>query len=148
LFGLAACLAAAGAMGFYLVGGRVHRPSPPAAAALPASARALLQPFRKDSVDLRVRAHEELIYRVGMQSGATLVYAWSSGAWWNGHHGEMLSSESPGQKTTLAAEGHGAFVAQSPGWYHWRWENQSGNPITIHLKLSGYYELASLPYDR
>jgi hypothetical protein len=77
-----------------------------------------------------------------------LVKRGLAGGGLTGHRGEMLSSESPGQKTTRAAEGHGAFVAQSPGWYHWRWENQSGNPITIHLKLSGYYELASVPYDR
>jgi len=139
LFGLAAGLAAA-ALGFYLWGGRVHEPAQPAAAALPASARELLLPFRKDSLDLMVSAHGEINYRVGMQAGATLVYAWSSG--------EMLLCESPGQKTIRAAEAHSAFLAESTGWYHWRWKNQSGNPITIHVKLSGYYELASMPYDR
>jgi len=138
-FGLAAGVAAA-ALGFYLWGGRVHRLPRPAAAALPASARELLLPFRKNSLDLKVPAHQELDYRVGMQAGATLVYAWSSG--------ETLWSESPGQKGTRAAEAHGAFEAQSSGWYHWRWKNESGNPIKIHVKLSGYYELASMPYDR
>jgi len=138
-------------VGFYLWGGRVRGPSQPAAAALPASARALLVPFRKDSLDLTVRAHEELDYRVGMQAGATLVFAWSTrstGAWSTGYAGEALSSESPGQRSSRVAEAHGGFLARSSGWYHWRWKNQSGNPITIHFKLSGYYELASLPYDR
>jgi hypothetical protein len=120
--------------------GRVHRPPKPAAATLPASARALLLPFRKNSLDLMVPAHEELDYRVGMQAGGTLVYAWSSGV--------RLWCESPGPKTMRATEAHGAFEAQSSGWYHWRWKNESGNPIAIHVKLSGYYELASMPYDR
>jgi hypothetical protein len=138
-------------VGFYFWGGRVRGPSQPAAAALPASARGLLLPFRKDSLDLTVPAGQELDYRVGMQSGATLVFAWSTrstGVWSTGHGGETLSSESPGQKRSRLAEAHGAFVAQSSGWYHWRWKNPSGNTITIHFKLSGYYELASLPYDR
>jgi hypothetical protein len=130
-------------VGLYLWGGRVHGPALPAAAALPASARELLLPFRKDNVDLTVGAHEELDYRVGMQAGATLVYAWSSG-----HSGELLLCESPGPKTIRAAEAHGAFQAQSSGWYHWRWRNQSGNAVKIHVKLSGYYEPASMPYDR
>jgi hypothetical protein len=121
----------------------VRRLPQPAAAALPASARALLLPFHKNSLDLTVPAHQELDYRVGMEAGATLVYAWSSG-----HKGEVLSSESPGQKTIRAAQAHGAFEAQSTGWYHWRWKNESGNPITVHVKLNGYYELASMPYDR
>lgn len=119
------------------------RPPKPAAAALPASARALLLPFRRNSLDLTVPAHEELDYRVGMQAGATLVYAWTSG-----HGGQVLSAESPGQKRTRAGEAHGAFEAQSSGWYHWRWKNETASPITIHVKLNGYYELASMPYHR
>jgi hypothetical protein len=115
---------------------------------LPANARALLLPFRKDSLDLTVPAREGLDYRVGMQAGATLVYAWATGARWSGHSGEMLLCECPGQKTIRAAKAHGAFLAQSSGWYHWRWKNESGNPITIHVKLSGYYEAASMPYDK
>jgi hypothetical protein len=121
----------------------VQRPPAPSAARLPASARELLLPFRKDSLDLTVGPHDEANYRVGMQAGATLVYAWSTG-----HSGEVLSCECPGQKSSRGAEGHGAFEAQSSGWYHWRWRNASGNPITIRVKLSGYYEVASLPYDR
>jgi hypothetical protein len=120
-----------------------QRPPAPSAARLPASARELLLPFRKDSLDLTVRAHDELNYRVGMQAGATVVYAWSTG-----YAGEVLTSESPGQKTSRGAAAHGAFEAQSSGWYHWRWKNASADPITIHLKLSGYYEAASMPYDK
>jgi hypothetical protein len=147
LIGLAAGLATS-VLGFYLWGGRVHRPPQPAAAALPASARELLLPFRKNSLDLTVPAHEELDYRVGMQAGATLVYSWttrSTGAW---SSGETLLCDAPGQKAIRAAEAHAAFQAQSSGWYHWRWRNQSGNAVKIHVKLSGYYELASMPYDR
>ena len=121
---------------------RVQRPPAPSAAVLPASARVLLSPFRKDSLELTVGRHEELDYRVGMQSGATLVYAWSTSP------GEMLSCEFPGQKASQAAEGHGAFEARSSGWYHWRWKNPGSQSVAIRLRLSGYYELAGMPYDK
>jgi hypothetical protein len=122
---------------------KVPQPPAPSAAKLPASARELLLPFRKDSLDLAVPPHDEANYRVGMQAGATLVYAWSTV-----HAGQILSCECPGQKSSQGAEGHGAFEAQSSGWYHWRWRNPSGNPTTVHVKLSGYYEVASMPYDK
>jgi len=100
----------------------------------------LLQPFRKDSLDLNIGAGEELNYRVGMQAGATLVYAWSTG-----HGDEKLSCEFAGRETTAESGAHNAFVAQSSGWYRWRWKNQNTRPVTIHFKLSGYYEPVTVP---
>lgn len=138
----------AGLVGVLLRIVRVHRPPTPAAANLPANARALLQPFRKDSLDLTVASHAELNYRVGMQAGATLVYAWSTAP-----PGAMLSYESADQRANSASAAHSAFVAQSAGWYRWRWKNDSSRPVIIHFKLSGYYEPAivppvGMPYDR
>ena len=71
----------------------------------------LLAPFHGESFDLTVQAHQDLDYRVGMQAGATLVYAWSTA-----HSGESLFCELPGQKISRGAGGHGAFEAQSSGW--------------------------------
>jgi hypothetical protein len=145
--GLVACLA--GLTGLYFFGSGVRRPPAPAAAELPPSARVLLQPFRKSSVDLTVGAKEELNYRVGMQAGASLVYGWSTG-----HRDEKLLCEFAGREASEgASEAHNAFVAQSAGWYRWRWKNQNGRPVSIHLTLSGYYEPVSvpkvgMPYDR
>jgi hypothetical protein len=75
-----------------------------------------------------------------MQAGATLVYAWSTG-----RHGETLSYEFAGRQSNGASEAHSALVAQSSGWYRWHWRNPNSRPVTIHLKLSGYYEPASIP---
>ncbi len=130
---------------------RVQRPPAPSAARLPASVRALLLPFRKDSLDLTVGARQELNYRVGMQAGATLIYAWST-APGGGAGGEALVCEFAGRQIQ-ASEAHSGFVAQSAGWYRWRWKNQNSRPVTIHLKLSGAYEPesvppVSMPYDR
>jgi hypothetical protein len=108
----------------------------------------LLLPFHKDSLDLIVGGHEELKYEVGMQAGATLVYAWSTG-----HRGETLACEFAGREVEGASEAHNAFVAQSAGWYHWRWKNPNSRPVTIHFKMNGYFEPPamppiSMPYDR
>jgi hypothetical protein len=108
----------------------------------------LLQPFHQDSMDLTVGPHQELNYEVGMQAGATLVYAWSTG-----HKSETLACECAGQKMQGASEAHRAFVAQSAGWYRWRWTNPNSRPVTIHFKINGYYEPPamppiSMPYDR
>ena len=145
LIGTACLLAATGVLAFHFR--RVQKPPTPSAAKLPASARILLQPSRKDSFDLAVGVQGEVGYRVGMQAGATLVYAWSTG------NREKLFCEFAGRETGGASEAHSAFIAQSSGWYRWRWKNQSGHPVIVHLKLSGYYEPetlpdAGMPYDR
>jgi hypothetical protein len=136
--GFLACLA--GIAILYLWTSRVRQPPAPSPAQLPASARALLQPSRRDSLDLTVPSHGNLDYQVGMQAGATLVYAWSTA-----HRGDTLGYQFAGHETSDASEAHSAFVAQSSGWYRWRWKNQSSRAVTIHLKLSGYYETASIP---
>jgi hypothetical protein len=130
---------------------KVQKPPVPSSAALPESARMRLQPsglqpIRKDGLDLTVDAHGELQYRIAMQAGATLVYSWTAS---RGAVSYQFANQDPGR----AADAHGAFVAQSSGWYRWRWSNTAGNPVTIHLKLNGYYEPAGIPparipYDR
>ena len=141
-------LVVSGLANLYVVSTRVRRPPTPSAVRLPASARILLQPFRMESLDLTVASDGELNYRVGMQAGATLVYAWSTA-----DKRDTLIYQFSGRETTGASEAHSAFVAQSSGWYRWRWKNRSSHPVAIHLKLTGYYEPATIPsagmpYDR
>jgi hypothetical protein len=113
---------------------------------LPASARILLQPFRKDDLDLPLAGNGKVEYRIAMQAGASLVYSWTSS------HG-TLSYQFANQKPGRGGEAHSAFVAESSGWYRWRWTNPGSDAVRIHLKLSGYYEPATMPpagipYDR
>lgn len=75
-----------------------------------------------------------------MQAGGTLVYAWSVAP-----HGGKLSCDFAGRRSDGISDAHSAFVAQSSGWYRWRWRNPSSRPITVHLKLSGYYEPGAVP---
>ena len=148
---LAVCLVGLAGIYSWSVPARRRPPMPPAAK-LPASARMLLQPFHKDTVDVTVAARGEASYRVGMHAGATLVYAWSTG-----RKGEALDCEFGGRQAHGVSETHSAFIAQSSGWYRWRWRNGSGRPVTVRLKLNGYYApdavpvpgfAPDMPYDR
>jgi hypothetical protein len=144
LIGLAGLVAVATFAGVHFW--KVRKPPSPPAAKLPASARILLQPYRKDSLELALAANGEQQYRIAMQAGAALVYSWTAGQ-------RTVSYQFANQKPGKAGEAHGAFVAQSSGWYRWRWNNPTGDPITIRLKLAGYYEPGvmppvSMPYDR
>lgn len=109
---------------------------------LPASARVRFPPPHKENIELKVAAHQELDFRVGMQAGATLVYAWSTG-----RRSDLLAGKFPDQSVGETANGHGALEAQSSGWYHWRWSNPSGDSVMIHFTLTGYYELEPMPSD-
>lgn len=91
-------------------------------------------------MDLTVDPQRELSYEVGMQAGATLVYAWSAAP-----RGQGLSCEFAGRRTEGVSEAHSALIAQSSGWYRWHWKNPSSRPVNIHLKLSGYYEPGAVP---
>jgi hypothetical protein len=130
-------LAAVAGVHFWIV----RRPPRPPSATLPLSARSLLQPFRKDSFNLPLAANGVVEYRVAMQAGATLVFSWTASR-------GMVSCQFANQNPFTADESHSAFEAQSSGWYRWRWKNPNGSPVTIHLKLNGYYEPAAMPYDK
>jgi hypothetical protein len=143
LIAVAAVLAVASAAVHFW---KVQKLPVPSGAALPASARMRLQPsgqkpFRKDGLDLTLDAHGELQYRIAMQADATLVYSWKAD---RGVVSYQFADQNPGRGT----DAHGAFVAQSSGWYRWRWSNTTGRALTIHLKLNGYYEPPSMPVVR
>lgn len=142
VFVLIASVAVGLAIAFSLLRPVRKLPRPPAAV-LPASARMLLQPFRKDTVDISVPPQTDRSYEVGMQAGSTLVYAWSTD-----RAADILACDFADHYPTRAAESHSAFVAQSSGWYRWHWKNVNAHPVTVHLKLRGYYEPGALPYDR
>ncbi len=91
-------------------------------------------------MDLTVDPRRELSYAVGMQAGATLVYAWSVTP-----RDGQLSCEFAGRRMEGVSEAHSALVAQSAGWYRWRWKNPGSRAVTIHLKLNGYYEPGTVP---
>ena len=126
----------------------MQKPPAPSAAALPASAsaRELLQPFRKDGLDLTVDAHGELQYRIAMQAGATLVYSWTASR----GRGARINSRikirvAPPKRTALSSPilGLVPLAMEQPG-------RQSGHdsPEAERVLRTGNHAPASMPYDR
>jgi hypothetical protein len=112
--------------------------------------------FRSDTILITLPPDEknELEYKVKMKPGATLIYSWNVSGdeahpewFYYDFHGESRPV-AEGTKATVMeyrqATGlvsNGALVAPFEGVHGWYFQNQSDKPLTVHLKMSGFYEL-------
>ena len=115
--------------------------------------------YRSDFVDIPLTVAgsasrgEELEYKVHMKPGATLAYSWTVEGIQNPEefyfdfHGESKSREPGAEPTvieyrqTTGTESHGTLVAPFEGIFGWYLQNQSEQPVVVHLKISGFYDL-------
>lgn len=111
-------------------------------------------PYRSDTVEIVLvpkgdkSGRSELEYKVAMKSGGAFVYAWQSdaadGALYSDFHAETkpepdVTVHAFGSATTPSANGSLSAPIDAPhGWY---FQNKSDKPVTIRLRLAGYYEL-------
>lgn len=135
------------------------------AVALPASddsnAVARLYPaaLRSDTVEITLAAAgdpdkpSDLEWKVRMKSGGTMVYSWTAEApaeeFYSDFHGE--SAPEPEVKVATYKKGvgtgfNGSVIAPFDGIHGWYLQNQSQQPVTVRLKLSGFYEMPPDPY--
>jgi hypothetical protein len=111
-------------------------------------------PFRSDEVEIVLvpkgdkSGRSELEYKVAMTTGGTIVYTWQSdaadGALYSDFHAE--TKPEPDVKvyafgTGTAPSANGSLTAPIDAPHGWYFQNKSDKPITIRLKLAGYYEL-------
>jgi len=100
----------------------------------------------KDTINIHIPARGDLEYKVLLNQGAVLEYAWLS-------HGVDLFFEFHGdpqgdttgyfqsyQKDTRQ-ESSGSFSAPFTGKHGWYWQNNSAQAVNITLKLQGDYQL-------
>lgn len=131
-------------------------PTQPAAAA--AGSRSPI-PFRSDVLEIRLKGGgeegSEIERKVWMEAGQTLVYAWTAdGEVYSDFHGETL----PTPKVTVAEyrvtdpdkgadpmAANGALTAPMAGFHGWYFVNLGEKPVTIRVKIAGYYELRPYP---
>jgi hypothetical protein len=120
------------------------------------AAQSYSTPFRSDviSIPLGVEGGEqtsELEYKVQMEKGATLIYSWEvpgiadQEEFYTEFHGHTLESR---EKMTVAdyrkatgTKDNGALVAPFDGIHGWYVQNQSVRPVTLTLRVSGFYSL-------
>ena len=126
----------------------------PASTAITPDARSYTIPYRSNVIDIPLDTYEsgnasELEYKVAMHKGQALVYSWNitenikPDDIYSEFHGHTL-----GQTMTVAyyrkAAGsvdNGALIAPFDGVHGWYFQNSSARPVTIHLRISGFYTL-------
>jgi len=123
-----------------------------------ATARYYTTAFRTDTIEIQLPPDEknELEYKVRMGTGDTLTYSWSVTGdeshpewFYYDFHGESRGrTPEPNAKPTVmeykqatGLTSNGALVAPFEGVHGWYFQNQSDKPLTVHLKISGFYEL-------
>jgi hypothetical protein len=122
-------------------------------------AREYSRGFRADVVEIPLRAGgdatrgDELEYKVQMEKDATLIYEWSVAdiskpdEFYFDFHGHTVEA---GKAMTVATykqatgtRANGALTAPFNGVHGWFFQNQSANPVVVHVKISGFYDLIS-----
>lgn len=102
--------------------------------------------FRNDTIELKLAPAKQpgwrTEYKVTVNAGDALVYSLTaSGPVLSEFHNEMLPSKSVmfyrEEKATTAS--HGQFVSPANGQHGWYLANTTDKPVTVSLKLSGFY---------
>jgi hypothetical protein len=106
--------------------------------------------YRTDVIDVPIQG--ELEYMVRMSAGGTMVYSWevpgvgNPQSFYTEFHGH--TERAPGQPGDLmfyekaaGAKASGSLIAPWQGIHGWYWQNKSGAPVTVRLRMSGFYEL-------
>jgi hypothetical protein len=113
--------------------------------------------FRSDTIEIPLRREgdpnrgDELEYKVRMHKDATLIYQWSVSdipdpeEFFYEFHGHTLTTPAEmtvaTYKKTTGTGANGALTAPFDGIHGWYFQNQSVNPVVVHVKISGFYEL-------
>lgn len=125
-------------------------------------------PWRSDVVDIPLASYvdggvSELEYKVSMIQGDILLYSWdairengtavASTEVYSEFHGQTPDDAhklAPGEHMTVAyyfksfgSSDNGTLTAPFTGIHGWFLQNQSDTPLTIRLRLAGYYRLVS-----
>jgi hypothetical protein len=130
---------------------------PATAGATPHSSTSYARPFRSDVVEVPLKASgdpgrgDEVEYKVHLMEGASYVYSWERTGianpeeFYTEFHGHTLDQ---GKAITVAyyrkaasASDNGVLTAPFDGVHGWFFQNQSEKPVTVHLRIAGFYDL-------
>lgn len=130
----------------------------PDAASGPAARRELVA-FRTDTFEIPLAADGDearrnaLEFKVRVPKGATLLYSWQAAGLDAPEdlifdfHGHTVAAETKGAVSVAdyekgsGAGANGSLVAPLDGIHGWYFRNRSGQPVTVRLTLSGFYQL-------
>ena len=134
---------------------KAAKPMAPTAAGAPPSA-SFPQPFRSDIVEIPLapggnrQRGDEVEYKVRLAAGTTFVYSWEVDVIANPEelytefHGHSLGEGAMTvayYRKAAGASDNGVFTAPFAGVHGWFFQNQSEKPVTVRLRLAGFYDL-------
>jgi hypothetical protein len=123
--------------------------SAPLASSEMVSSNAIVQPTRQDSISITIPARGDTEYKLQMEKGATLEYAWET----NGtelffdFHGEPAGDTTgyfESFKKSIDSQSNGSLTTSFEGTHGWYWKNDTPSPVTIELKVKGSYRRLDL----
>lgn len=103
----------------------------------------------KDTITITVAAKGDIEYKLMLENGATLDYAWTTdkGELFFDFHGE-IKGDTTGAFTTFKKEtksnSSGSLKAVFTGTHGWYWKNNSELPVVITLNVKGDYQRLDL----
>lgn len=123
-------------------------PSDPPPDPMPASAVAVVRseiPFRSGEMSLVLQPGEGAEIKALMRMGQSFVFSWETdaGAVNFDMHGERPNAGdefSSYWQDRGKASGHGSFTAPFDGSHGWYWRNRGERPVTVTVRISGFFE--------
>ena len=103
-------------------------------------------PYRTDEMSLTLQSGEGAEIKAAMKQGERLVFTWTAtgGGVDVDMHSEFLGARAGESisywKDEFQTSGHGAFEAPAVGNHGWFWQNLTDDPVTVTVKVSGFYE--------
>ena len=121
----------------------------PTAIAPPAPTDAVIAydaPYQNGEMSLTLQPNEGAEIKALMRAGESFVFGWSTdgGAVNFDMHGEKPDAGkdefSSYWKDRAQTSAHGSFIAPFDGTHGWYWSNKGSAPVTITVRVSGYFE--------
>lgn len=115
-------------------------PADPAASVVQQSA-----PYQNGEMTLTLQANEGAEIKALMRAGDSFVFSWVA-------EGGPLNFDMHGEKPNDGdnftsywkdrekTEGHGSFTSPFEGSQGWYWKNKGSTPVTVTVKVSGYFQ--------
>ncbi len=105
------------------------------------------RPVQQETVNFALAPGEGMEYKYRLDKGEALLYSWKATAPVDvefhaepdgGPAGYAQTYEKVPQRT----EASGTLTAPFPGIHGWFWENKTGQPVTVTLTASGFYNMS------
>jgi len=109
------------------------------------------QPYRTQSVSVPLLPHQGAEIKAVMEAGQSYVFEWEAegGPVYVDMHGQPPDADEHTFTSywieEAQAKSSGNFIAPFKGSHGWYWENRSEVPVTIKLKVTGFFETLYMP---